>query len=358
MTFARPTPARTAATFLVALFGAGCGSSSDHGASDAATGAIEDAMSPADDAALGPTTDATRSEASTPGDASTPSPSDGGAPDGTSDAAVRCADGGPDPKTAPPTVDVTCFTPTLDDEFLTYDVSSGPVDDGKHPGELWFNGTEQCCLSPSDGKGSANYPTAGPNGPVNPYSLLDGGGLQIRLQDIGSTWFSGVMTSVDKNGKGFSQEYGYFEFDAKLPPGTGTWPGLWMLSMPPGGPGGEIDILEQYGLNPPQDPAAEHTFQMTIHDWTNAQKGVQFTTKGLPDLTAAFHRVGLLWSATYLALYFDGALLWSTPTLEVMKRPYYLLADMGLGSGWDTTQTPSPSDLQIKSIRAYSVPGF
>jgi hypothetical protein len=311
---------------------------------DAGSGVPADAANPVD--------------ASISDDSSISQPGDGASTGGDANAATPCPDGGPDPKTAPGLIDVSCFTPTFDDEFLAYDISSGPVDDGLHPGERWFNGTEQCCLSPSDGKGSANYPTAGPNGPVNPYSLLSGGGLQIRMQLQGNTWFSGVMTSVDQDGKGFSQQYGYIEFDAKLPPGTGTWPGLWMLSMPPHASGGEIDVLEQYGLNPPQDPAAEHTFQMTVHDWTNAQQGSQFTTKGLPDLTADFHRVGLLWSDTYMALYFDGALLWSTPTLEVMKRPYYLLADMGLGSGWDTSQTPSPSDLLIKSIRAWTVPGF
>lgn len=40
------------------------------------------------------------------------------------------------------------------------------------------------------------------------------------------------------------------------------------------------------------------------------------------------------------------------------SRPYYLLADMGIGSGFTTTQTPNPSNLNIQYIRAYSVPGF
>jgi beta-glucanase (GH16 family) len=226
------------------------------------------------------------------------------------------------------------------------------------PNERWFNGTDQCCLSPSDGSGSANYPTAGSNGPVNPYSLIPGGGLQIRLQKVGTTWYSGVMTSVDQNGDGFSQQYGYIEYSAKLAPGTGTWPGLWMLSMPPHAAGGEIDILEQYGCNPPLDPVVYTIFHTTFHDWTNTSLTVAYTAMNQPDLTADYHRFGLLWGATYTALYVDGKLVWSTPTLAIMKRPYYLLADMGVGGGWDTTQTPSPSDLLIKYIRAYTVPGF
>lgn len=75
-------------------------------------------------------------------------------------------------------------------------------------------------------------------------------------------------------------------------------------------------------------------------------------------MTADYHRYGLLWNKTYIAIYFDGALLWSAPTPIVMKRPYYLLVDMGVGSGFDTTQTPSPSNLLIKYVRAFTVPGF
>jgi hypothetical protein len=276
----------------------------------------------------------------------------------TASEAGGCTGGPPSATTPPATLDVSCFTSTFDDEFDAYDVSSGPVADGQHPNERWFNGTEQCCMSPSNGVPGANYPTPGPNGPVNPYSLLSGGGLQISLQDVQNEWFSGVMTSVDQNGNGFSQQYGYFEMSTQLPAGTGTWPAFWMLSLPMGAAGGEIDIFEQYGCNPPQDPSCERIFWTTLHDWADGTTPGQNENMGLPDLTAAYHRYGLLWNATYMAIYFDGALLWSATTPSVMMRPYYLLADMGIGSGFDTTQTPNPSNMDIEYIRAYSVPGF
>src|ERR1700733_9556339 len=252
-----------------------------------------------------------------------------------------CLGGVPHADAAPPTVDESCFVSTFDDEFQAYDVSSGPKDDGKYPNERWFNGTEQCCLSPSDGLPAVNYPMAGPNGPVNPYSLLPGGGLRISLQNIQNEWYSGVMTSIDSDGHGFSQKYGYFEMSARLPSGTGTWPSFWMLSVP-GGPGGEIDIFEQYGCNPPLDPAVERIFHTTLHDWSaQPPTGTSYTANVTPDLTAAYHRYGLLWSATYIALYFDGNLLWSQPPLSTMNQPHYLLAAMGMGAGWNTAQTPN-----------------
>jgi hypothetical protein len=37
-----------------------------------------------------------------------------------------------------------------------------------------------------------------------------------------------------------------------------------------------------------------------------------------------------------------------------MKQPYYLLVDLGIGSGWPTENTPHTNDLQIQYIRAYA----
>jgi len=195
---------------------------------------------------------------------------------------------------------------------------------------------------------------------VNPYSLIPGGGLQISLQEVDGEWFSGVMTSIDGNRSGFTQQFGYFEMSAQLPPGTGTWPSFWMLSvpLPDGGGGGEIDVFEQYGGNPPLAAGFDTAFNFTLHDWAAGTTPYHFIAENLPDVTAAYHRYGLLWNANYMALYFDGALQTSTPTPSVMLRPYYLLADMGLGGGWITTATPSPSNMEIKYIRAYTVPGF
>ena len=342
---------------------AACSSSDGSGGASSEAGEGVDAASAAESGGI------TGLDASAPVDTGAPaadaSPPEGGArPDDAGKAhdgaaaEAGCIAGLPSATTPPATLDVSCFTVSFDDDFKAYDISSGPVDDGQHPNERWFNGTEQCCMSPSDGSPGVNYPTAGPGGPVNPYSLLPGGGLQIRLQEISGEWYSGVMTSVDKNGAGFSQQYGYFEMSTQLPAGTGTWPAFWMLSLPMGAPGGEIDIFEQYGCNPPQDPTCERIFWTTLHDWAGSTTPGQNENKGLPDLTAAYHRYGLLWNANYMAIYFDGALLWSTATPDVMKRPYYLLADMGIGSGFTTTQTPNPSNLNIQYVRAYTVPGF
>ena len=307
--------------------------------------------------------DAGTADAGAAPDASVPPPPpptpDAAAPDASAPPTSGCTP--TDPNVAPGTVDPSCFTATFNDEFSTYDISSGPFDDGLHPQEKWFNGTDQCCMSPSNGWPGVMYPTASQAGnqAVNPYSLLPGGGLQISLTESHDEWFSGVMTSVDGNENGFAQTYGYFEMSTQLPPGTGTWPSFWMLSLPRNQPGGEIDIFEQLGCSPPLDPAVESIFHFTLHDWKGGTTPFAYTADDLPDLTAGYHRYGLLWNRTYMALYFDGVLLASSPTPSVMiDVKYFLLADLGIGAGWDTTQTPSPSNMLVKYIKAYSVAGF
>ncbi len=300
------------------------------------------------------------------GDATTGTPSDGGA-SGTDSGNGKTTDAAPpsctalSATTAPQTLDTSCFTSSFADDFSAYDISSGTTDDGKYPNERWFNGTDECCMNPSNGWPGVMYPTPSQTTgkAVNPYSLLPGGGLQISATQQNNEWFSGVMTSVDGNENGFAQTYGYFEMTTQLPAGTGTWPSFWMLSLPRSAPGGEIDIFEQYGCNPPLDPAVEKIFHFTLHDWKGGTTPLAYTASNTPDLTAAYHRYGMLWNRTYMALYLDGQLLTSTPTPSIMiDVKYFLLADLGIGGGWDTTQTPTPSNMLIKSINAYTVPGF
>src|SRR6185436_6431162 len=52
----------------------------------------------------------------------------------------------------------------------------------------------------------------------------------------------------------YSKKYGRFEFRAKLPPGVGCWPALWMMPRDSvyGGwaASGEIDVMENRGSTP------------------------------------------------------------------------------------------------------------
>jgi len=61
-----------------------------------------------------------------------------------------------------------------------------------------------------------------------------------------------------------------------------------------------------------------------------------------------------MWTATIMTFYFDGAVMMRTATPPVMQQPYYLLVDLGIGSGYPTEHTPPVNDMQIQWIRVYS----
>ena len=236
---------------------------------------------------------------------------------------------------------------TFDDEFTSLgDISASSI----YNGAKWYNGNDQCCMGDSNGLPGVMYPTVYDGVSIDPYSLMSGGGLNITLSKVNNVWYSGVMTSVDQTGKGFSQQYGYFEMRAKLPAGPGTWPSFWMLSesnLTSRTNIGEIDIFEQFGQFP-------NNFCTTFHDWAAGTTPYYNCGITVANQQTDFHTYGFLWTSTTSTIYFDGVAVASTPTPAIMQQPYYMLVDLGLGGGWPTDQTPSVSTMQIEYVRAYA----
>jgi Glycosyl hydrolases family 16 len=204
----------------------------------------------------------------------------------------------------------------------------------------WFNGVEQCCMSPTaqpGNVGGAMFPRrVGPNGPVNPYSIGADGSLNITLSTVTNpnftTVFSGVMTSIAGNKQGFLQQYGYFEVTMQVSPNVGTWPAFWMLSP---SRNMEIDIVEQYGHDP-------NHYWGTVHDWGNgALDGPTSFPSTTVNLSTGYHQYGLLWDAGHISFYLDRQLMASYATPQDAKQPMYLLLDQGCGGGWPTLAGPA-----------------
>jgi hypothetical protein len=242
------------------------------------------------------------------------------------------------------TLDLTGYHLTLDESFTVLSIS----DSKTHDGSRWYAKNEQCCMSTTDKTSTA---MAGVSSPHNPFSLIPGGGLNIRLQRTGKSWTSGVLTSVDSVGEGFSQQYGYFEMKAKFSRGEDTWPSFWLLntaSKKSRAPVGEIDIVE-YVAN----PHFADFISTTLHDWSN-HTAPAASHHRVPLPTGGFHTYGMMWTPTTMTFYFDSAVTMRCPTPSIMKQPYYVLVDLGIGSGWPTENTPHTNDLQVQYIRAYS----
>lgn len=164
-------------------------------------------------------------------------------------------------------------------------------------------------------------------------------------------WVSGVLNSR----RHFSQQGGYFEIDAKMPKGVATWPAFWLLPTdevhPP-----EIDVVEYLGHEPTKyrgncisiGPSPdESTFDVRI------------------DLSAGFHRYGILWTDTAVGFYLDGIELVRKSIVGRREywQPFYLIVNLAIGSRrveWvpaPTGATPDPADMLVRTIRVWQKAG-
>lgn len=258
---------------------------------------------------------------------------------------IRVDPSAPTPALLPAkTLDLTGYHLTLNESFTVMSISDAKT----HDGSRWYAKNEECCMSTTDRTATA---MVGISSPQNPFSLITGGGLNIRLQRTSKSWTSGVLTSVDSVGEGFSQQYGYFEMKAKFPRGEDTWPAFWLLNTAAKrsrAPAGEIDVVEYIA-----NPHFANYMATTLHDWSNHTAPAASHYR-VPSPMGGFHTYGMMWTPDTMTFYFDSAVTMRCPTPSIMKQPYYLLVDLGIGSGWPTENTPHTNDLQIQYIRAYS----
>lgn len=241
----------------------------------------------------------------------------------------------------PVTLDLTGYKLTFRDEF------EGPLDVSTQG-----SGTKWIAYTPFNmGFGEAAFTAPGKDFPFTVANGL----LRIEARKTDGKWRSGLLASVDPKGRGFSQQFGYFEMRAKFPKGPGNWPAFWLcttkaLTDRATTTNFEVDIIEQYGHD-------SQTFCATYHWWypdkTHKASGTNFSVK---DMTEDFHTYGFLYDAKQMIWYFDGVELWRQPTPPEACTPLYVLVNLALGGGWPIDQTPSPSYLFVDYIRVYALP--
>ncbi len=233
---------------------------------------------------------------------------------------------------------------TFDDEFTALSISDwGPISKKAR----WIAHTPT-------GADFGDAQFTSPESRYSPFTIVGEGLLRIRASKQDGKWRSGILSTLDPHGHGFTQQYGYWEMRAKLPKGLGTWPAFWLLSsenvVNRSLPGFEIDILEQYGVG----PQALHT---TVHWWypkggpPNRGAGNNASVGGMTD---GFHTYGFLWDEKWMIFYYDGVEIWRYPTPEEAKQPMYTLVNLAMGGGWPITETPNPSDMLVDYVRIYS----
>jgi len=222
----------------------------------------------------------------------------------------------------------------------TFDIGTGPP----YPG--W-------------GNNELEYYTSRTN---NAY--VAGGLLHIAAQS--ESYNGSSYTSAKLNTLGlFSQTYGRFEFRAKLPPGQGYWPALWMMPRDSvyGGwaASGEIDVMENNG-----DDLT--TVLGTIHyggQWPEQDQsfGPVFTFPA-GDSVTNFHVYALEWTSNAISWYVDGQVYetqtywWSSGGTypAPFDQPFYLIMNLAVGGNFvgnpDAT-TVFPGEMQVDYVRVY-----
>jgi beta-glucanase (GH16 family) len=226
---------------------------------------------------------------------------------------------------------------TFSEDFDALDVSA------------WGPGTRWIAHTPWNGDfGSAAF--ADPK-PGFPFTTQNG---QLRIEaakGADGKWRGGLLASVDRGGKGFAQQFGYFEMRARFPAGKGLWPAFWLIGLDRSTHTSEVDVVEHYGHMPAR-------YTASVHVWDRKEPKKSRTTHkfvAVPpnSLYADFHTYGVKIDGEWTRFYFDRREVGSVPTAAEHHQPMYMLIDLGLGAGWPIDEAPSPSYMYVDYVRAW-----
>ncbi|API50383.1 1,3-1,4-beta-glycanase [Rhizobium leguminosarum] len=242
------------------------------------------------------------------------------------------------PSVAQEPLNIDAYQLTFEESFDSLDVSAWGEKTSRWIAHTPWNGDF----------GDARFTDPAPGFPFT----TDQGILKIEARKgADGTWRSGLLSSVNPKGEGFSQQFGYFEARMKLPPGKGVWPAFWLIGLDRSKYTAEIDVLEYYGRAP-------YEFSMGFHIWRQSQGG-QNSTGGywqkVQDgiLNSEYHTYGVDIQADKTSFYLDRQFIWSFDTPKEFHMPFYPLVNLALGSGWPIDETPNPSILLVDYIHVY-----
>ena len=206
--------------------------------------------------------------------------------------------------------DASQYTLTFRDEFnsgATFDTASWSTD-------IYYKTNNP----------TKNYSVAG--GALNIWPALDGNGA----------FFDRTIVSAGR----FSQQYGFFEVEAKLPVGAGLHPVISLTST--NGP--EIAIMHAYSGAPngAWSNNALHPVDYVVTAMSGPDNYVgEFRARNfrsIPDLSAAFHKYGIRWDANTVTYYLDGAQIGQPIAHNSIRTPMYFY--IGL---WMVNEETSPA---------------
>ena len=161
-------------------------------------------------------------------------------------------------------------------------------------------------------------------------------------------------------GKG-DWQYGMIEFRAKLPPGRGLWPAIWMLPSDwcyhVGPAPGEIDIMEHVGYAP-------DTVLAVVHIKNKEQAGYTSVTDTVFRVGYdRFHVYQLEWNPRHIRVQADNQTFFSLKRRKVQSgewpfdQPFFLLLNVAVGGSWGgrrgVDNSVFPATMVVDYVRVY-----
>jgi len=200
-------------------------------------------------------------------------------------------------------------------------------------------------------------------------AVVQGGNLLITAKKETYSGTDGVArnyTSARLKTQGlFSQRYGRIEARIKLPKGHGIWPAFWMLGdniTTAGWPTcGEIDIMENIGLEPATNHASLHG---STFAW-NTPAGSLTATWSLASsaLSDDFHTYTIEWVPDLIQFSVDGHVYQIRSKADMpaggtwpFNAPFFLILNVAVG-GWGGTPDDSifPQQMLVDWVRIYGM---
>lgn len=179
--------------------------------------------------------------------------------------------------------------------------------------------------------------------------------------------FTKAYTSTRLNSK-YAFTYGRVDVRAKVAPGAGTLPAIWMLGKNISEPGayfanefgttawpatGEMDIMEHWGSNP-------NVIHTSVHTPSSFGGTVNTNTTTLSQVTTTFHVYSLIWDVNQLQFLLDDVPVYTyKPAVKnastwPFDKPQYLLLNIALGGGIGPVDpTFTESTMMVDYVRIY-----
>lgn len=177
-------------------------------------------------------------------------------------------------------------------------------------------------------------------------------------------WYQGYEVSSARLKTAYKGDWlnGRIEVRAKLPPGRGTWPAIWLMptdSAYGGWPNsGEVDIMENVGYDPSAIHGSVHTNARNFMLHNNFQ-----ATTWDASVQSSYHTYAVDWNQDRIQFMKDGQVYgtftnvrqgWTTWPFD--KR-FYLILNLAIGGDWGGAQGVDmnimPARMEVDWVRVY-----